>query len=241
MGSASTNAKKKGGNSKSSAKPAKVPAKVPSANPVKKAVKVSKEEFVPPSVALSARDRAPQLKLSKDQLEVCGAGGGFRMVRATHGVHNGAYYCEVEILPPDTTTLKTDETQSENNVPDSHIRLGWSTRQGDLQAPLGHDKHGYSYRNVSGSKVNSSTRDDSYGESYGPGDIIGLYLKMDLEQDANNEMRFFKNGLDQGVAFRGKDIPLGVYVFCSVLFFPFLFFVDVSSLSFDLLLSACIL
>jgi hypothetical protein len=45
--------------------------------------------------------------------------GGYRMARATHGIHRGAYFWEVEVLPP----------QSEN----AHIRIGWSTRQGELQ------------------------------------------------------------------------------------------------------------
>lgn len=195
------NRKKPSSGSKASAQ------KLPYSAPAKKAPK-EKVEFIPPSVALSARDKAPQMKLSSDQLQVSGVGGGFRMVRATHGVHSGAYYCEVEILQPEVSRM--DEHGKQIMLPESHIRLGWSTRQGDLQAPLGHDKHGYSYRDTSGSKINNSTRDDDYGESYGPGDIIGLYLKMDLEEVAN-EMRFFKNGRDQGVAFRGKDIPLGVY------------------------------
>ena len=195
------NRKKPSSGSKASAQ------KLPYSAPAKKAPK-EKVEFTPPSVALSARDKAPQMKLSSDQLQVSGVGGGFRMVRATHGVHSGAYYCEVEILQPEVSRM--DEHGKQIMLPESHIRLGWSTRQGDLQAPLGHDKHGYSYRDTSGSKINNSTRDDDYGESYGPGDIIGLYLKMDLEEVAN-EMRFFKNGRDQGVAFRGKDIPLGVY------------------------------
>ena len=34
---------------------------------------------------------------------------------------------------------------------------------------------------------------------------------MDLEEISNNEIRFFKNGKDQGVAFRGDEIPMGVY------------------------------
>ena len=161
-------------------------AKKPSGGGAKK--QVIREEFTPPSVALSSRDRAPQLKISRDQLEISGNGGGFRMVRAKNA----------------NPVMIAD-------VPDSHVRIGWSTRQGDLQAPLGHDKHGYAYRDISGSKIHASTRDDDYGESFGPGDIIGLYLKIDLEEVSNNEIRFFKNGRDQGVAFCGVEIPLGVY------------------------------
>ena len=58
------------------------------------------------------------------------------MVRATHGVHRGSYYWELEVL---------------QSGPDSHIRVGWSTRQGELQGPVGFDQHSYAYRDVAGS------------------------------------------------------------------------------------------
>lgn len=160
--------------------------------------------YVPPSVALSERDRAQQLCLSHDQMEVTGVHGGYRMVRATHGVHNGAYYWEVEILPP---------LEGPNVDPSRcHTRVGWSTRQGELQAPVGNDIYGYGYRDISGSKVHGGLRDDRYGEEYGPGDIIGCFLNLDVDDIGNNQMRFFKNGRDQGVAYRGSEIPLGVYI-----------------------------
>ena len=121
------------------------------------------------------------------------------MVRATHGVHNGAYFWEAQILSPEPF----DEH--------SHVRLGWSTRMGELQAPVGYDKHSYAYRDESGSKVHSSHRIDNYGEAFGPGDIIGMYLYLDIDDSSNNQMRFFKNGKDQGIAYKGKEIPQGVY------------------------------
>ena len=121
------------------------------------------------------------------------------MVRATHGVHNGAYFWEAQILPSDPI----DEQ--------AHVRLGWSTRMGELQAPVGYDKHSYAYRDQNGSKVHMSSRVDQYGEPFGPGDIIGMYLYLDIEDASNNQMRFFKNGKDQGIAFKGKEIPQGVY------------------------------
>ena len=48
-------------------------------------------------VALSIRDKATEIMLSDDQMTCIGC-GGYRMVRATHGVHNGLYYWEAEIL-----------------------------------------------------------------------------------------------------------------------------------------------
>ena len=162
--------------------------------------KTTQQSFLPPSVALSPLDRSQQLLLSHDQMEIKGVNGGYRMARATHGVHNGTYYWEAEILEP-----------AEEEV-SCQWRLGWSTRQGILEAPVGHDKHGYSYRGKNGSKCHEGVRDDSYrGEAYGPGDIIGCFLNLDIEENENNQMRFFKNGIDQGVAYRGAEIPKGVY------------------------------
>ena len=33
---------------------------------------------------------------------------------------------------------------------DAHVRIGWSTRQGPLQAPVGYDKWSFAYRDISG-------------------------------------------------------------------------------------------
>lgn len=58
------------------------------------------------------------------------------MIRATHGVHRGGYFWEALILP--------------SHGPDAHYRIGWSTRQGDLQAPVGFDQYSYGYRDTGG-------------------------------------------------------------------------------------------
>jgi Set1/Ash2 histone methyltransferase complex subunit ASH2 len=47
-------------------------------------------------VALSKADRAPQLQLSEDRLSVTGH-KGYRLIRATHGAHEGTWYCEATI------------------------------------------------------------------------------------------------------------------------------------------------
>ena len=64
---------------------------------------------------------------------------------------------------------------------------------------------------TAGSKVHNSNRDDKYGEGFGPGDIIGSYLFLDDQNPTANQMRFFKNGKDQGIAYSGKELPSGVY------------------------------
>lgn len=106
-------------------------------------------------VALSARDKAQELELSKDQLSVRNGDGGYRMARATHGVHGGSYFYEVEVTP----------SGSDN----SHVRIGWSTRQvrcllaphivcecsvqGALQAPCGFDQWSFGYRDIAGDRI----------------------------------------------------------------------------------------
>ena len=83
--------------------------------------------------------------------------------------------------------------------------------QGNLQAPCGYDKWSFGYRDIAGSKVHNRVRDDKYGSAYGPGDIIGCFLHLDDQDPENNQMRFFKNGVDQGIAFQGREIENGVY------------------------------
>lgn len=140
------------------------------------------------------------------------------MVRATHGVHRGSYYWEAEIL----SNKQFDQT--------THYRIGWSTRLGELQGPVGFDQHSYGYRSiegkplildsvfcffiwnvlVSGSRVHKSVRIDDYGDSYGPGDVIGCFIHLDDNENLNS-ISFYKNGVHQGVAYSGKEIPSGVY------------------------------
>ena len=59
--------------------------------------------------------------------------------------------------------------------------------------------------------MHCSNRDDAYGDAFGPGDVIGCYLFLDDQNPLTNQMRFFKNGKDQGIAFSGKELPSGVY------------------------------
>lgn len=92
--------------------------------------------WTPPSVALSSRDKASQLKLSDDQLTVFGFDGGYRMARTTHGVHSGAYYWEAIV--------------QESEDPQAHVRIGWSSRQGELQAPVGYDQYSFGYTDKTG-------------------------------------------------------------------------------------------
>lgn len=193
-------------------------------------VEPKKEAHVddPHRVALSKNGKAAQLVLSDDKLTVTGT-KGFRTVRATHGVYQGAWYCEVKVAHLGET---------------GHVRLGWCTRKAELQAPVGFDTHGYCYRDLEGSKVTAGKREE-YGQAYGEGDVVGLYLYMPEggrplevrdrrvvrykgvlyymdEQEADAKplqgavVAFARNGLYQGAAF--SDIPDGTYYPAASLF-----------------------
>ena len=118
------------------------------------------------------------------------------MVRATHSVYQGSYYFEVEILT--------------SSGPDAHFRVGWSRQHGELLAPVGFDGHSYGYRDIDGSKIHKSQRVDHFGESYGPNDIIGCYLHLN-DDPTLNKIGFFKNGVFQGYAFEGPEVPGDIY------------------------------
>ncbi len=77
---------------------------------------------------------------------------GYRTVRGTHGVSEGDFYFEVRLAA----------VQPEK----AHVRIGWITDSGDLQAPVGWDRFGYAYRDVEGTKFHQSTG-KSYGKSFG--------------------------------------------------------------------------
>ena len=51
---------------------------------------------------------------------------GYRMVRATRGVSSGVFFFEVRV---------GECLQGE----DGHMRIGWCTDSGDVQAPTGYD------------------------------------------------------------------------------------------------------
>ncbi|XP_070544616.1 set1/Ash2 histone methyltransferase complex subunit ASH2-like [Ptychodera flava] len=112
-------------------------------------------------VLLALHDRAPQLKISEDRLAVTGD-KGYCMVRATHGVSRGAWYWEatIEEMPAESAT-----------------RIGWAQSLGNLQAPLGYDKFGYSWRSMKGTKFHQS-RGCHFSDDYGLGDTLGFLIVL---------------------------------------------------------------
>jgi Set1/Ash2 histone methyltransferase complex subunit ASH2 len=231
-------------------------ANLPTLEQVQQAAQKSVAEC-PPFCHLSKTDSAPQLKLTVDErrLHVKGGMRGYRMSRLTHGISQGHYYYETLLLdPPPVSEIVqalpsnvrmgpklqeqlqqalTDEKAGHATTFGGHVRLGVSMRTGDLQAPVGYDKWSFAIRDIGGSKIHCSRREDAWGgEAFGPGDVIGCAISLPKKNGntttnnsnsttANNsssssdtpnpnpnpnEMRFFKNGQPMGefVISKGK-------------------------------------
>ncbi|KAL1432020.1 hypothetical protein MTO96_013690 [Rhipicephalus appendiculatus] len=126
----------------------------------------------PSSVLLAMHDRAPQLKLSDDRLSVTGE-KGYCMVRATHGVEEGAWYYEATI-----------EDMPENSA----TRIGWSQELGNLQAPLGYDRFGYSWRSRKGTRFHESRGYHYHEGGYGAGDTLGFLIELPRRKEKEGQL-----------------------------------------------------
>lgn len=185
---------------------------------------LSQEVEKPRVKCLSNFDRDSKLKLSPDFMKVFGE-KGYRMIRGTFGVAEGDCYFEVTV---------EDSISIGPKYPEAHMRIGWSTDKGNVEAPAGFDKYSYSYRDVKGTKFHQSIG-QAYGEPYGPKDVIGCFIRLRDDQPeselkdltplqiqfreqakqaamlplSGSKIIFFKNGVSQGVAF--TDIFKGTY------------------------------
>jgi Set1/Ash2 histone methyltransferase complex subunit ASH2 len=158
---------------KAAARPAAQEEMIRLGDPVeRKSERLSREKR---HVKLSVEGKAPQIVLDDSQL-TASSSKGYCTVRCTHGAHSGTWYYEVTIEQLGQTGA---------------VRLGWSTRESEIQAPVGSDGLGYAYRSVQGSRVHEGVREE-YGKQYGEGDIVGCLLHMPpggrtLEKTAEGE------------------------------------------------------
>ncbi|XP_022910633.1 set1/Ash2 histone methyltransferase complex subunit ASH2 [Onthophagus taurus] len=135
--------------------------------------------LVPSTVLLALHDRAPQLKISEDRLAVTGD-KGYCTVRATHCVTKGCWYYEatIEEMPEGSAT-----------------RIGWGQDYANLQAPVGYDKFGYSWRSKKGTKFHESNG-KRYGintDGYGEGDTLGFMIFLPESPHTRNIPNTFKD------------------------------------------------
>ena len=131
----------------------------------------------PTCVTIAMHDRAPQLKVSEDRLALTGE-KGYCMARATHGVHHGSYYFEVNMV----------------EMPEgAAARIGWSQELGNLQGPVGYDKFSYSWRSRKGTVFHDSRGKHFTDTGYGQGDVVGFMIDIpsdDEDPEGSNHGNF---------------------------------------------------
>ncbi|KAF2352877.1 SPRY domain [Trinorchestia longiramus] len=116
----------------------------------------------PSAVLLALHDRAPQLHTHDDRRAVVGE-KGYSLIRATHGVRRGTWYFECII---------TEQPDG------SHVRLGWAQQLANLQAPLGYDKFGYSWRSRKGTVFHESHGKHYADEGFQKDDVLGVLIHL---------------------------------------------------------------
>lgn len=191
--------------------------------PLKKKRKKCKQEWqdeysIHSDVRLSYHDCATNLKVTFDALTVEGM-KGYRSIRATHGVKEGHMYFEIKINKDNSDKLGYKDVKG-------HCRVGWSTIDEQLEAPVGFSKNSYSYGDVGGKRFHQSIG-EPYGSEYGVDDIIGCEIILINEKSEKNvgsngvekhaqdgkmtrsTIIFYKNGKSQGIAF--KDMHQATY------------------------------
>nr|SVE75031.1 EOG090X03NS [Daphnia dolichocephala] len=115
----------------------------------------------PSQVLLTLHDRAPQLKVTEDRTAATGE-KGYCTIRATHYVNRGTWYweCTIEEMPELAAT-----------------RIGFAQAYGNLQAPLGYDKFGYSWRSRKGTVFHESVG-KHFSQGYCEGDVLGMLIEL---------------------------------------------------------------
>jgi hypothetical protein len=83
---------------------------------------------------------------------------------------------------PDSSSYAINEQpmqKSNTKTMNGHLRIGWSTRLADLQAPVGYNTHSYAIRDIMGSRIHNSHRQDKWGGmGFGPGDVLGVAIYL---------------------------------------------------------------
>lgn len=76
-------------------------------------------------------------------------------------------------------------------------RIGWGQEYANLQAPLGYDKFGYSWRSRKGTKFHESCG-KRYSQGYGEGDTLGFLISL---PETGPNMDYMPNTFKDRVSF----------------------------------------
>ena len=132
-------------------------------------------------VCLSKQTMAKGIELMDDGRMMASSQNGYRCVQATRGVEP-AVVCEEELKEDGktqtTATARYFEVKIEHLGENGCVRVGWMTKRGEMNAPVGFDNKGYGYHAETGLKYHEA-RLKTYGEPYGEGDVIGCYMYLD--------------------------------------------------------------
>ncbi|KAG8441202.1 hypothetical protein GDO86_006810 [Hymenochirus boettgeri] len=182
-------------------------------------------------VLLALHDRAPQLKISDDRLTVLGE-KGYSMVRASHGVRKGAWYFEIFVdeLPAETAArLGWSQALGNLQAPLGYDKFSysWRSKKGTkFHQSIGkHYSDSYNQGDTLGfyiSLPDATETAQALPDTYKDKALIKfksyLYFEekdfvdkaeKNLKQTPGSEIVFYKNGVNQGVAY--NDIFEGVY------------------------------
>lgn len=194
-------------------------------------------------VLLALHDRAPQLKISDDRLTVTGE-KGYSMVRASHGVRKGAWYFEVTVddMPPETAArLGWSQPLGNLQAPLGYDKFSysWRSKKGTrFHQSIGkHYSSGYGQGDTLGFFIElpdetetAKALPDTYKDKalikfksylyFEEKDYVDKAEKS-LKSMSPSRMVFYKNGVDQGVAyenlFEGIYFPaISLYKSCTV-------------------------
>lgn len=166
-------------------------------------------------VCLNPKTKPKGAEVSDDRMSFTSS-KGYRTCAASHGVKSGAFYFEV-------TIARLGES--------GHARVGWKSKKGEKNAPVGFDKYGYGYKDIRGEKTHEAVT-APYGEPFFEGDVIGCYVYVDKvtkrddvkdEKDVDGPtnssfVAFSRNGVFQGKAYEGLNDDDGAYFPCGSLF-----------------------
>ena len=105
-----------------------------------------------------------------------GLAAGRGAKRQLQGVDDGMGGRDEAADPPSAEENAVRRRKSSIGI-DGHLRIGWCTRLADLQAPVGYGENSYAIRDILGSRVHKSRREDKWGgEGFGPGDVVGMAI-----------------------------------------------------------------